>query len=282
MRTAIIINNINNLPLLRFTEAKLFFDAKNQAIDFVDDCVIVDSMDQANSLADQLGSVVILHTGDFLTTNFRNCYNTTTGIIYATGPDVIKFDPDTYIGFKKRCHYLQGSKQLYIIENFLKTYLRSRSLVYLDNTETIESVLPAKSFKHLFGLASGWKTIMLANNVGIEKLESITVYDANLEQLNHAKWIHKNPLISQCPTYKNVYGEYNTTNISKEVWNKWSKYPVSFKQINLFSKPVFPKQSLIWISNVFRYEPNIFDFGWKMCKNTLIELKEMNKDSYII
>lgn len=282
MRTAIIVNTIDNLPLLRFTETKLFFDAKNQGISFVDDCAVVSSFEEASELAKTLDSAVILKTGDFLTTDFRKHHQSTPGVIIADGPGIIKFDPETYVGFKKRCHYTQGSKQLYIIENLLKTYLRNRSLVYLDNTEDIAVDLPTGPIKHLYGLASGWKTIMLAEQIGFDNLESITVYDFNPEQLAHAKWLHKNVAVAECPIYKHVCGEYNPNAISKELWTAWSNYPVQFKQINLFDTPVFEEQSLVWISNVFRYEPNIFDFGWQMCKNKKLALKEANEHSYII
>lgn len=283
MRTAIIINTIDNKSLLRFTETKLFFDAKNQGIGFVDDCEIVNSLDEAMALAETLGNAVILKTGDFLTTTFRQKHKDTSGIIQATDDlDIIKFDPDTYIGFKKKCHYSAGTKQLYIIENMLKSCLRNRTLVYLNNTEPV-GIIPEGKFKHLYGLASGWKTPQLAEQIGFDKLETITVYDFNKVQLDHAKWAHSNLVLPEvCPKYVNVCGEYNPDTVSKQTWEQWSKFPVEFKQINLFDVPEFPAQSLIWVSNVFRYEPNIFDFGWKLCKNAHKLLCEKNKQSTII
>jgi hypothetical protein len=282
MRTAIIVNDIDNVSLLRFTETKLFFDAKNNSIDYVSDCVVVSSLEEAETLANKLESSVILYTGDFLTTTFRK--NNTNLKVIATGPDVIKFSPETYVGFKQRCHYANGTKQLYIIENLLKTYLRNRNLVYLDNTEDLNfNKIPNRPIRHLYGLASGWKTVQLAAHIGFDNLESITVYDFNLNQLSHAKWLHSNTVLpNTCPTYKNVCGEYNPNTISKEIWEQWNKFSVEFKQINLFDVPQFPDQSLIWVSNVFRYEPNIFDFGWEICKNKHKELFETNKKSIII
>ena len=41
MAIAIIVWNDENLELLRFTETKLFFNAKNNGIDFFTDCFIV-------------------------------------------------------------------------------------------------------------------------------------------------------------------------------------------------------------------------------------------------
>jgi hypothetical protein len=281
MRTAIIINDIDNDSLLRFTETKLFFDAKNQGIEFVDDCEIVNSLDEAMAIAATLGNVVILRTGDFLTTTFRQKYKNTQGIIHAVD-NIIKFDPHTYVGFKKKCHYSQGTKQLYIIENLLKTCLRKRKLVYLDNTEPV-GIIPKGNFNHLFGLASGWKTIQLAEQIGFDRLDTITVYDFNKTQLEHAKWAHSNSVLPRkCPNYSTVCGEYNPYIVNRQTWAQWNKFPVKFEQINLFDIPKFLDQSLIWVSNVFRYEPNIFDFGWKICKNARTLLCEQNKQSIII
>jgi hypothetical protein len=281
MRTAIIINNVDNLPLLRFTQAKLFFDANNNAINFVSDCIIVNTLEQAIEQAASLQASVILYVGDFLTTNFRNKHEHSQGTIF-TDSDIIKFSPDTYIGLKKRCHYPPGSKQLYIIENFLKVYLRSKNLVYLDNTEPVKIDKLTCTVEHLYGLASGWKTMSIADKIGFNNLKSITVYDNNQIQLKHAEWIHKNPLVNECPNYKNTCGNYDVTKIDKKMWLNWSKYPVKFKHINLFDLPIFPSNSLVWVSNVFCYEPNIFDLGWELCKNTLAQLKTFNKESVFI
>jgi hypothetical protein len=285
MRTAFIIDNNTNESLLRFTETKLFFDAKNQGIDFVNSVEIVETLAEAVQLASTVDNSVILYTGDFLTTNFRNKHATTSGTIFATDDsDVIKFDPDTYVGFKKKPNYQPGSKQLYIIENLLKTCLRNRTLVYLDNTEDLNlDTIPSLPYQHLFGLASGWKTIELANQIGFENLKSITVYDRNTKQLEHARWLHEHSeLPDKCPDYKSVCGTYDPLVMDKEVWKKWNKFPVQFKEINLFDIPIFPEQSLVWVSNVFHYEPNIFDLGWKKCNNMHSELIKNNKHSTIL
>jgi hypothetical protein len=285
MRTAFIIDQGLNESLLRFTETKLFFDAKNKAIHFVDQIEIVFSLQEAMQLAHQTNNAVILHTGDFLTTTFRNKHAHTTGVIVASNdPDVIKFDPNTYVGTKKKSHYSNGSKQLYIIENLLKTCLRNRKLVYLDNTEDLNlEKISHKHYRHLFGLASGWKTMELANHIGFDNLDSITVYDRNLEQLKHAEWLHSHAVLpDQHPPYKNACGIYNPACINSEVWKKWNKFDVKFEMINLFDIPIFPLNSLIWVSNVFKYEPNIFDFGWKKCNNMYNQLVSNNNESTII
>lgn len=275
MRTAIIVNETDNISLLRFTESKLFFDAENQYIDFVQDCKIVDSYQSALELSKNFQNAIILRTGDFLTTTFRTKYNDFVGVIIADSDNVIKFNSETYVGFKKKCNYTQGSKQLYIIENLLKTCLKSKNLVYLDNTETVAPV-PNKNYKHFYGLASGWKSIQLSNDIGFENLETITIYDKNEQQLEHAKWIHKNVNKSQIPAYKNVCGIYNPSAISVELWNKWKSYPVQFTKLDLFQTPLFKEHSLIWISNIFKYEPNIFNFGWEECKRKKKELFDKN------
>jgi len=285
MRTAFIVDNGTNESLLRFTETKLFFDAKNQGISFVNNVEIVPTIDSAIQMANAVDNSVILYTGNFLTTTFRNKHANTQGIIFATNDtDIIKFDNDTYVGLKKKSHYLPGSKQLYIIENLLKTCLRNQRLVYLENTEDLNlEKIPKQEYHHLFGLASGWKTFELADYIGFNKLESITVYDRNVEQLNYAQWLHSHSeLPDECPKYKNVCGIYDPTCIYKEVWKQWSRFPVNFKKINLFDIPVFPDQSLIWVSNVFHYEPNIFDLGWKKCNNMRSQLINSNKDSTIL
>ena len=283
MRTAIIVNHVYNESLLRFTETKLFFDAENQGIHFVDDCLIVKSIDEANTLAETLDNVVILQIGDFLTTKFREKHKDSVGIINAIDdPDTIKFDLHTHIGFSKKCHYPNSSKQLYIIENLLKTCLRNRKLVYLDNTEPMAPG-SFNNVRHLYGLASGWKTVQLAEMIGFDSLESITVYDKNQVQLEHARWAHSYEVLpDQCPTYAQTFGEYKPHTVSKQTWKQWNEFDVNFKQINLFDLPQFPAQSLIWISNVFRYESNIFEFGWEICKNTHKQLCEKNKESIII
>lgn len=282
MRTAIIVNTVDNLGLLRFTETKLFFDANNQHTNFVNDCVVVSSLEKANIVAESCKDSVILQTGDFLTTTFRQKYRDSTGTIVADGPDVIKFLPDTYIGFDRPCAYKQGTKQLYIIENMLKACARNKKLVYLDNTESVDTNISTKGIRHLCGLASGWKTMQLAEYIGFENLESITVFDINPMQLDYAEWIHKNVNGQSPPAYKYTCGTYNPTTVKRTTWENWSKYPVNFKIIDLFSVPVFPEHSLIWVSNAFKYESNIFDFGWKMCKNKHYSLLEVNSKSTFI
>jgi hypothetical protein len=280
MRIAIIIDDRKNESLLRFTETKLFFDAKNQSIDFFDDCVVVDTMDEAMGLVNDVDTFVILNTGTFLTTTFRNNHKSLTDKVIIPKQNIIKFDEDTYVGFSKRCKYPEGSKQLYIIENLLKTILRNKELVYLDNTESFTEF--TQNPKHLYGLASGWKTVDFARQIGLDNLESITVYDVNLKQLDHAIWLHKhNQLPASVPEYKHVCGEYNPPPAIKDFWQQWHEFPVKFEHLDLFNTPKFPNNSAVWISNIFLYEPTIFKYGWKHCQEAKQRLINTNKESII-
>lgn len=287
MRAAIIIDDAKNDSLLRFTETKLFFDSKNQSRTFVDDCFVVTTLDEALLLANELTSfktIFIIKTGYFLTSSFVQTHKTSTGtIIVEDVPGlVIKYDPDTYIGFNKRCKYPPKSKQLYIVENMLKAILAAKKSVYLENTESVlEAIDPVD---HLYGLASGWKTLHLANLIGFKNLKSITVYDINPLQLDYAKKLHQTSSVPQSvDEYKNKIGKYAPPLwLTQEIWTQWHSYPVKFEIINLFDTPTFLPNSLIWISNVFKFEPSLFQFGWQHNKEAKSRLISANKDSIII
>ena len=63
MRTAIIVNNApKNSSLLRFTQTKLFFDAYNVGYNYFQDCITVDTYEEAEKiLIDEL-PVIPLYT----------------------------------------------------------------------------------------------------------------------------------------------------------------------------------------------------------------------------
>ena len=267
MPNAIIVNDCENDSLLRFTQTKLFFDAKNKARNYFTKCTVVDSYSHANDIANDTD--VILEIGDFLTTGF---YNRITK--YARdSDDVIKFDKRLPIDFKRR-RYLPGSKQLYIIENLLKICLQSKKLVYLDNNERVGNIQPQG--RHLYGLASGYKTVKyaLAHN-----FETVTVYDYCERQLEYAQWLHSQPQLPDTVDVEPpVSGEYNVPDLD---WEKWHNLDVSFVKLNLFDIPTFPKESFIWTSNVFMYEPTMFEFGYQHVVNCQNRLQEQNKYSII-
>jgi len=271
MRTAFIVHDCDNESLLRFTQTKLLFDANNQGIDLFDNIVTVSDYEAAESLYN-VGDV-ILETGDFLTTSFRKNYLTK----YAKNNEhVIKFDKNIPIDFKHR-YYEIGSKQLYIIENLLKVCIRSTKLVYLDNNES--DISHYHTADHLYGLASGWKTVKyaLANN-----FKTITVYDFNKRQLDFAQWLHSQSTIPETVNIDQpTSGNYNPSQYLIENWKRWHELPVEFKQIDLYSIPRFPKNSLIWISNVFNYEPTIFKYGYDHTKSSKNKLHQVNNNSII-
>lgn len=289
MRAAIIIDTGMNESLLRFTETKLFFDAKNQGRELVDDCFVAASESDALIFANTLTNfetIFIIKSGYFLTTAFDRMHRTTKGIILVNEVEgsVIKYNPDTYIGFNKRCNYPPMSKQLYIVENMLKAIISARKSVYLENTEGMLTSVPLAD--HLCGVASGWKTFHLATLIGFENLKSIIIYDINPLQLEYAKKLHASPTIPlSIDNYKNKHGTYSLpTWINQELWSQWHSYPVKFKIIDLLSTPTqtFPSNSLIWVSNVFKFEPTIFQYGWQNIKEAKSRLLLANKDSTII
>jgi hypothetical protein len=287
MRAAIIVDSGSNESLLRFTETKLFFDAKNQSRALVDDCFVVATKDQAMLLATTLTeftTIFIIKSGYFLTSTFAKTHKTTQGIVVVEEVEglVIKYDSDTYIGFNKRCKYPPTSKQLYIVENMLKSCLAARKSIYFENTESLSCIVP--QVEHLYGLASGWKTLHLAKSIGFENLKSITVYDLNPVQLSYAQQLHQSPTVPlSVADCKNKIGNYSVPDwIDDDLWNQWHSYPVQFEQTDLFQTPRFRPNSLIWISNVFKFEPTLFQYGWQKVKEAKTMLHNENKNSIII
>jgi len=287
MKIAIIIDDGSNESLLRFTETKLFFDAKNVSREFVNDCVTVSSAKEAKAIIDSASEhcYFVIPTGAFLTSGFCNKHKEFSGVAWVGLTDnlVIPYDSDTYVGFHKRCKYPERSKQLYIVENMLKSIIAAKRNVYVENTETSQLSTKVDSVKHLYGLASGWKTAHLACQIGLDKLESITVYDANPFQLEWAKYLHSFETLPDkldIPYYH--VGEYNVPDWANRWWAQWHNYPVQFESIDLLSAPEFPKNSLVWISNVFKFESLIFNLGWEKLKNHKQDLLNLNKQSIII
>jgi hypothetical protein len=289
MRAAIIVDTGINESLLKFTETKLFFNATNLSRNLVDDCFVAASESDALILANTFTNyetIFIIKSGYFLTTEFEKKHKTSRGIILVDDVEglVIKYDADTYVGFNKRCKYPPLSKQLYIVENMLKAIISAKKSVYLENTEVLLTSAPAVD--HLCGLASGWKTLHLAKLIGFENLKSITVYDINPLQLEYAKKLHASPTIPlEVDNYKNKHGTYSPpTWVTQELWSQWHSYPVKFEIIDLLSTPTptFSSNSLIWVSNVFKFEPTIFQYGWQNIKEAKSRLLLANKDSTII
>jgi len=276
MNKIFIVDLHKNPGLLRFTETKVFFDAKNQSVDWAYDCQVVDHIDQ---ITEDTG--IVINSGEFVTTNFRFKYPKVSTLVDARGDlNLIQFTPDYDYSIKKKPPYEHGSKQLYILENLYKVVLRSKKLVYLDNTE--EYIPVAVSPKHFYGLASGWKSIKIVQQLGIENLDTITIYDKCARQLEYQQYLHScNQLPDTVNIQDPVCGEYNPPADIKKFWNLWHNAKVEFKIIDLFQTPIFPEQSFVWISNAFKYEPTIFEFGWQECKNAQQRLYSSNKSCTI-
>jgi hypothetical protein len=272
MNKIFIIDIHKNSGLLKFTQTKVFFNAKNQAVNWALDCVVVGSI---NDIAEPAG--IIINSGEFITTTFCGKYPVVNALIDARGdPDLIKFTPDYSYEIHKRPPYSQGSKQLYILENLYKVMLRSKKLVYLDNTE---SFAPATTnAKNFYGLASGWKSVQFVKNFGVDSFESITIYDKCQRQLDYQKFLHScATLPNQVDVDPPVCGDYSPPQDVIDFWPKWHNTKVNFELLDLFTNPKFLDNSFVWISNAFRYEPNIFQLGWETCKSAYQDLILLNK-----
>lgn len=278
MRTAFIIDIHKNPGLLKFTETKLWFDAKNQTTDWIDDCCIVDSVEDVYGK-----DVIVINSGDFVVTPVREYIKQQPPGYYdlRDNEHLLKFTPDYSYDIKQVPPYKPGEKQRYIIDNVFRSMLVGPKLIYLEQTEVVDDVVDT-ACEHLYGVASAWKTAQLANRIGFDKLKSITVFDQCERQLAFAKELHSN---STLPTTVNpgqpCHGEYNPPQEVKDFWHKWHNYPVEFVKLDLFDTPRFKPKSYIWVSNAFMYEPTLFKFGYQYCQNKLKDLLNINNDCKI-
>jgi hypothetical protein len=277
MNKIFIVDCYKNPGLLKFIQAKVFFDAKNQGVTWASDIEVVASV---SDIKETQG--IIINSNQFITTNFRHKYLAVDSLVDARNdPDLIEFDPDYDYVMAHRPPFPAGSKQLYILENLYKVVLKSKKLVYIDNTEDESTV--SGNYNHFYGLASGWKSVSLVNDIGIDQFESITIYDKCQRQLDYQKFLHSQ---SQLPSEVDVdppcCGNYQPPEGIKDFWPTWHNTTVNFKLIDLFSTPTFPNNSLVWVSNVFHYEPTIFEFGWEECKSAKQRLITHNISCTII
>ena len=298
-RTAIIVHDCDNDSLLRLTQTKLFFGAKNENLDYFEDCITVKNHNEAYKIAKD--NDLVLQTGDFITTTYRGLHRDQKGmhnIEWCASREgheecVIKFDQDKPIDYKKR-RYEKGTKQNYIIENILKQVIISKKLIYLENTENSKILLvhnkkyPGQvkeaDIKHFYGLASGWKSMIHAVQ---SNYESVIVYDKNQKQLEFTKKLHSLPVLPDTIEEKHsidvsIYGEYAPTRFVKDNWSKWHKMDVKFELIDLFDTPRFKPNSVVWASNVFDYEATLFEYGYDYVTNKRKELTELNLDCMIL
>lgn len=279
MRTAIIVDDApNNISLLKFTQTKLFFDAYNVGHDYFQDCKTVKSYEEAEKIAK--GNDVILETGDYLTTSFRNKHQDSDKVVYARdNNEVYKFKKNLPIDYATVFKELdKKSKQRFIIENMFKVVVKAKNKIWLEQTE--QSSIPYhKECKHFYGLASAWKSMLHCVE---HDYETYTIYDFCEPQLELAKALQSQMSLPEDLEIKNAYGKWDPPEEVKENWKKWHSMDIKFEKINLLHTPIFPKHSLIWVSNAFNYEPTMFEYGYDKVKYLKNQLAEKNSDSIII
>ena len=277
MNKVFIVDIHKNPSLLKFTETKVFFNAKNEGIKWAYDCITVNNIDEITN-----DNGIIINSGEFVSTTFRRKHIDVDTLVDARGhPDLIQFTADYEYNMRRPPPYAELSKQKYIIENLYKVIIRAKNLVYLDNTE--KYTVPAVNPTHFYGLASGWKSVQYVKDFGINNLDSITIYDLCQRQLDYQQMLHSLPeLPVTIDISAPVYGEYNPPEEIKEFWPQWHNTTVNFVLLDLYNTPIFPDNSFVWISNAFRYEPNIFKYGWQHCKMAKENLILANKSSTII
>ena len=288
MRTAIIVNDTpKNVSLLRFTQTKLFFDAYNEGMDYFQHCITVDSYEEAEKIAK--GNDIILEIGDYITTSFRNKHKDSTTVAYTRDSDKIyKFDKKLPIDFATMFTELnkpvyKKSKQRFIIDNMLKIVVKSKKKIWLEQTEQPDISYHTQC-KHFYGLASAWKSMLHCVK---HKYETYTIYDYCERQLEFAKELQSQMSLPEDLQVDNAFtvdgrGEWNPPQEVKDNWAKWHAMDIRFEKIDLFDTPVFPKDSLVWISNAFHYEPTMFKFGYDKVKSLKKQLAEKNSDCIII
>ena len=279
MRTAIIVNDTpKNISLLKFTQTKLFFDAYNVGHDYFQDCKTVNSYEEAEKIAK--GNDVILETGDYLTTTFRNKHKNTDKIVYARdNEEIYKFKKNWPIDYSTVFNKLhKKSKQRFIIENMFKVVVKAKKKIWLQQTE--QSGIPYyKECKHFYGLASAWKSMLHCVK---HDYETYTIYDFCEPQLELAKALQSQISLPENLEIKNAFGKWDPPKEVKDNWKKWHSMDIKFEKINLLDTPIFPKHSLVWVSNAFNYEPTMFEYGYDKVKYLKNQLAEKNSDSIII
>ncbi len=279
MRTAIIVDDApNNISLLKFTQTKLFFDAYNVGHDYFQDCKTVSSYEEAEKIAK--GNDVILETGDYLTTTFRNKHKNADKVVYARDSnEVYKFQKNLPVDYPTVFKELdKKSKQRFIIENMFKVVVKAKNKIWFQQTE--QSSIPYyKECKHFYGLASAWKSMLHCVK---HDYETYTIYDFCEPQLELSKALQSQMSLPEDLEVKNAFGEWDPPKEVKENWKKWHSMDIKFEKINLLHTPIFPKHSLIWVSNAFNYEPTMFEYGYDKVKYLKNQLAEKNSDSIII
>ena len=274
MKKVFIVDQHRHEALLRFTQTKVMFDAQNQFTAWADDIVTVTDV---KDIEHQAG--IVIASGDIVTANFRSRpWNWQQTNLQLNDADCIQYHADYSYEMHQRPPFEAGSKHLYILENLYRIVLRSSSLIYLDNTECYEPRPLTGST--LYGLASGWKTLRMYRD---GEFERVVVYDINQRQLNFQKQLHTEPYIAdQINTQGHVVGSKLVPQDVQDFWPIWHRTQVEFRLMDLFALPVLDEHSVIWVSNVFCYEPTIFKLGWDTCKMARVSLQNTNPSCTIL
>lgn len=274
MKKVFIVDQHQHPRLLYFTQTKVMFDANNQYTAWADDIV---SVSDIKAIGNQPG--VVIASGDIVTMTFRSrAWNWNQQNHCVHDHDTIPFDPAYSYEMHQRPPFDAYSKQLYILENLYRTVLRSKRLIYLDNTETYQAQPLAANT--LYGLASGWKTLRMFRDGDFER---VVVYDINQTQLNFQQQLHAQPYIAdQIHIQGDVVGSNTVPQDVKDFWPTWHQTKVEFRLMDLFHTPVLDPHSVIWVSNVFCYEPTIFQLGWDACKMARVSLQNTNPSCTIL
>jgi len=273
-----IVDTHKNISLLRLTEAKIFFGVQNNRLDWTDNCKAVDNIEQIT-----YHRGLIINSGEIVTEKFREKFATADTLIDCRGdPTLVQFPSAyNYYNIDSPIPFDPDSVHYEILNNLYSMMREYKKLIYLENTEYY-SPIPATP-DHFYGLASGWKSIQLIRDLGIKSLKSITIYDVNERQLDYQKYLHScSTLPSTIDIDTPVEGTYNPSDELREFWPTWHAADVNFKLLNLMETPIFPENSFVWISNAFRYEPNIFEMGWQACKTAKESLLKLNNSCIFV
>jgi hypothetical protein len=230
---------------------------------------------------------LVINSGEIITDKFREKFPTADTLIDCRGdPTLVQFPPDyNYYDMDAPIPFDPGSIHHVILTNLQKMIRENKNQIYIENNEPYTSV--HADVDHFYGLASGWKSIQLVRDLGIDLLKSITIYDVCERQLEYQKYLHS---CSTLPALEDlefnidppVEGTYDPPDELKEFWPTWHAADVKFKLLNLIETQIFPENSFVWISNAFKYEPNVFELGWQTCRTAKDRLLKLNKSCIFI
>lgn len=242
---AIIIHKGENLKLLRFSQISCFFEPwvfGLKGIKVFDDCVIVENIEQAEKIKNNQD--IIMKAGEQ----------------YYKG-EVKPFDTKTLLKYYRQIN-------------------RDKKMLYVDQTEEMGLKYFPKCNK-FYGVASGWKAMLHCVE---HKYDYIKIFDKNERQLELAKKLHSLPNLPDEIQVDWPYSAngFKPTEHLKNKWRFWHELDVQFEQIDILEEASFPYDSLIWVSNIFDYHTNIFDYGYEKLKKIKQQFIFDNQNSVVI